>query len=391
VKKAVMYGAGNIGRGFIGKIFSDSGYEVCFIDIDRRIIDAFNKEGQYDVKIVADGYEEIAKVNNVYAVDGNTKVAAKKIAECDIMATAVGVKVLPYIVDNIANGIKLRMTGVNSPLNIILAENQLNVDELMKEMIYKKLDAKEQEWADENLGLVEASIGRMVPPLAEEERKGSPLLIAVEPYSELPVDSMGFKGPIPELVGLKPFTPFSFYIKRKLFLHNMGHAICAYLGWQKKYEYISDAIRDKEIYNKTRNAMELTVQALSKEYPQIPLSEIEANKEDLLQRFHNRALKDTISRVANDPQRKLRRDDRLIGAALYCLDNGIKPDEIIEGIIAAINYDNPNDAAAIEIQTYLSEFGLNYVVEHVMGIDKASKLAELIDKKFNKNIQFYYA
>jgi mannitol-1-phosphate 5-dehydrogenase len=382
VKKALMYGAGNIGRGFIGKVFSDSGYEACFIDIDKNIISAFNKDHENNVKIVADGFEKLDKVCNVYAVDRNTEEAVKEISECEIMATAVGVKVLPYIIDNIANGVKMRMKNQKGPLNIILAENQLDVDALMKEMIYKKLNKEEQEWADKNLGLVEASIGRMVPPLTEEERKESPLLIAVEPYSELPVDSKGFKGPIPELVGLKPFTPFSYYIKRKLFLHNMGHAICAYLGWQKKYEYIYDAIRDQEIYNKTKSAMELMFRALSKEYPQIPIDEIEANKDDLLQRFHNRALKDTIARVANDPLRKLRRDDRLVGAALYCLDSGIIPVEIVEGIVAALKYDNPNDSAAMKIQSDLAEFGLNYVMKHIMELDQNSELAMLISNAF---------
>jgi mannitol-1-phosphate 5-dehydrogenase len=381
VKKAVMYGAGNIGRGFIGKVFSESGYEVCFLDIDKRIINAFNKDREYDVKIVADGFERLDKVKNVYAVDANTEDAVTEIAECDIMATAVGVNVLPYIVDNIAKGIKRRMACGKGPLDIILAENQLDVDIMMRQMIYEKLNQAEQEWADQNLGLVEASIGRMVPPLTEQEREKSPLLIAVEPYSELPVDSLGFKGPIPELVGLKPFTPFSFYIKRKLFLHNMGHAICAYLGWQKQVEYISEAIRDQAILNKVKAAMTLTVQALSREYPQIPVDEIEANKDDLLQRFRNRALKDTISRVGNDPLRKLRKDDRLIGAALYCLESGIQPDEIVEGIAAALKYDNPNDSAAMKLQADLSEFGLDYVMENIMGLDKNSELAGLIRSK----------
>jgi mannitol-1-phosphate 5-dehydrogenase len=381
VKKAVMYGAGNIGRGFIGKVFSESGYEVCFLDIDKRIINAFNKDREYDVKIVADGFERLDKVKNVYAVDANTEDAVTEIAECDMMATAVGVNVLPYIVDNIAKGIKRRMACGKGPLDIILAENQLDVDIMMRQMIYEKLNQAEQEWADQNLGLVEASIGRMVPPLTEQEREKSPLLIAVEPYSELPVDSLGFKGPIPELVGLKPFTPFSFYIKRKLFLHNMGHAICAYLGWQKQVEYISEAIRDQAILNKVKAAMTLTVQALSREYPQIPVDEIEANKDDLLQRFRNRALKDTISRVGNDPLRKLRKDDRLIGAALYCLESGIQPDEIVEGIAAALKYDNPNDSAAMKLQADLSEFGLDYVMENIMGLDKNSELAGLIRSK----------
>lgn len=381
MKKAVMYGAGNIGRGFIGKVFSDSGYKVCFIDIDKKLIDAFNKDKEYYVKIVADDFERLEKVKNVYAVDANSDQAVQEIAECDIMATSVGVNALPYIVDNIAKGIRMRMSMGSRPLDIILAENLIDVDARMRQMIYEKLKPEEQKWADQHLGLVEASIGRMVPPLTEEEREKSPLLIAVEPYSELPVDSLGFKGPIPDLVGLKPFTPFDFYIKRKLFLHNMGHAICAYLGWEKQYQYISEAIRDQVIYKKTKSAMELIVQALAKEYPQIPVKEIEANKDDLLYRFHNRALKDTIERVAKDPIRKLQPNDRLVGAARYCLDSGIRPDEIVEGIAAALKYNNPNDPAAVKIQDDISKFGMDYVLENVLKLDRGSELWDMLKSK----------
>lgn len=381
MKKAVMYGAGNIGRGFIGKVFSDSGYKVCFIDIDKKLIDAFNKDKEYYVKIVADDFERLEKVKNVYAVDANSDQAVQEIAECDIMATSVGVNALPYIVDNIAKGIRMRMSMGSKPLDIILAENLIDVDARMRQMIYEKLNPEEQKWAEQHLGLVEASIGRMVPPLTEEEREKSPLLIAVEPYSELPVDSLGFKGPIPDLVGLKPFTPFDFYIKRKLFLHNMGHAICAYLGWEKQYQYISEAIRDQVIYNKTKSAMELIVQALAKEYPQIPVKEIEANKDDLLYRFHNRALKDTIERVAKDPIRKLQPNDRLVGAARYCLDSGIRPDEIVEGIAAALKYNNPNDPAAVKIQDDISKFGMDYVLENVLKLDRGSELWDMLKSK----------
>ena len=126
----------------------------------------------------------------------------------------------------------------------------------------------------------------------------------------------------------------------------------------------------------------VNVSSSIKEYPQIPIDEIEANKDDLLQRFHNRALKDTIARVANDPLRKLRRDDRLVGAALYCLDSGIIPVEIVEGIVAALKYDNPNDSAAMKIQSDLAEFGLNYVMKHIMELDQNSELAMLISNAF---------
>ena len=102
MKKAIMYGGGNIGRGFIGKVFSESGYEVCFLDIMDDLINEFNKRGEYPVRIVSndDIHDEIVK--NVRAVNSTTDAAIDEIASCDIMATAVGVNVLPKIASTIA-------------------------------------------------------------------------------------------------------------------------------------------------------------------------------------------------------------------------------------------------------------------------------------------------
>jgi mannitol-1-phosphate 5-dehydrogenase len=99
MKKAVMYGAGNIGRGFIGKVFSESDYEVCFVDVVEEVVDELNDKNKYPVKIVAnDGNKEVV-VSNIRAVNGlNIDNVADEIANADIMATAVGVKALPKII-----------------------------------------------------------------------------------------------------------------------------------------------------------------------------------------------------------------------------------------------------------------------------------------------------
>ena len=373
-----MYGAGNIGRGFIGKVFSESGYEVCFLDIDPVVIQALCEKRSYTVHTVSNDEDAYTIVRRVYGVDAGSEQAIEEIATCALMGVSVGVNVLPKIVPNLVQGIKKRIQNQGRALNILLAENQLHVDQLMRGWIYQELSDSERRWADENLGLVEVSIGRMIPPITMEEKKKDPLLIAVEPYCALPADSEGFRGEMPDLVGLVPFSPFDFYIKRKLFLHNMGHAICAYLGAEKAYVYIAEAIGDPQIFEVVSQAMEESVQALHKEFPQIPLGEIEANKTDLLFRFGNWALKDTIVRVAGDPIRKLRRDDRLIGAALYCLSQGIDPKHIVDGIVAAYQYENQVDPSSIEVQRLIGKHDISVAMNIISDITSDSPLGKLI-------------
>ena len=374
MKTAIMYGAGNIGRGFIGKVFADSGYEVCFLDIMQEIIDEMNARGEYTVRIVSNDGEKDTTVKPVRAVNSLTDQAIDEIVNCEIMATAVGVNVLPRIAPVIAKGMVARMERTGRPLDVILCENQLGADELMRGWIYEQLTDAQRAWADENLGLVEASIGRMVPPLTPEMRAVDKLLICVEPYAELPVDRDAFKGEIPDLVGLIPYTPFEFYIKRKLFLHNGGHALCASLGYQKGYEYIWQAIADPEIYAAAKASMMTSAEALVRKFGEGVRENVESNVTDLLFRFQNKALKDTVARVGADPVRKLRRNDRIVGAALFAIEQGVDPTPIVNGIAAALRFDRAEDATAPEIQKALREQGVGYVLKHYMGLEPDEEL-----------------
>ena len=384
MKTAIMYGGGNIGRGFIGKVFADSGYEVCFLDIMQDIIDEMNARGQYTVRIVSNDGETDTTVKPVRAVNSLTDQAIDEIVNCEIMATAVGVNVLPRIAPVIAKGMVARMERSGKPLDIILCENQLGADELMRGWVYEKLTDEQKKWADDNLGLIEASIGRMVPPLTPEMREKDKLLICVESYAELPVDKDAFKDEIPDLVGLIPYSPFEFYIKRKLFLHNGGHALCAYLGYQKGYEYIWQAIADPEIYEAAKASMMTSAQALVAKFGEGVRENVESNVTDLLNRFQNRALKDTVARVGADPVRKLRRNDRIVGAALFVIEQGIDPAPIVKGIVAALKFDRAEDATAPEIQKALKEQGIDYVLEYYMGLKHEESLYNMIKSEYKK-------
>lgn len=370
--KAVMYGAGNIGRGFVGALFAQSGYDVTFIDVDQRVIDSLNAEHRYPVRIVSDdGYEDI-EINGVEAVSGKDgDIVAQAIAEADIMATAVGVNVLKLIIPNIVAGIRGRFALTSRPLNIIICENLNDANKIIEGMIKETLTAEECTLFDQRIGLVEASIGRMVPVQTPEMQDGEPLRVCVERYGFLPVDKAAFKGEIPSIQNMVPCSPFDFYIKRKLFIHNMGHAACAYLGGYSGREYIAESIADNEIFIIVHGAMLESAQALAKQYG-TDITEIINHIDDLLSRFANTALKDTCQRVGGDPKRKLQPSDRLVGAALLCLRHGVVPANICTGIAGAVwRYINENNLEQTN-ESVLS------VLREVSGLSADSPIAAMV-------------
>lgn len=127
MKKLLQFGAGNIGRSFIGQLFSMSGYEVVFIDIDSQIIEALNQRHEYIVKILDKTPDEllIKNVRGIYAIE--TDKIANEIAEADVISTSVGKNVLPGIVPILTEGLNTRYKKFGLfPIDILICENILD-------------------------------------------------------------------------------------------------------------------------------------------------------------------------------------------------------------------------------------------------------------------------
>ena len=341
---AVVYGAGKIGRGFIGMLFSQAGYTVTFIDIIPSLIDALNARASYPVRAIG-GSETI--VTHFTAISGDDmKATAEAIAAADIMATSVGAGSLAAIAPNIAEGLRRRST----PLDILLCENLMDADVVLRGHLAPLLSDAELQ----RTGLVEVSIGRTVPIQTPSMLDGDPLRLCVEAYAYLPVDSDAFKCPLPSIPGLIPHSPFGYYMERKLFLHNMGHALSAYLGSYAGHVLMSDALADADIRLMARRAMEESLRALCLKYgvdALVVLSYIDI----LLPRFACAELGDTCARVGSDPMRKLAAHDRLIGAAHACEAMGIVPAFICVGAAGALHqYLIDKDASAADALTQLT-------------------------------------
>ena len=382
-----MYGAGSIGRGFIGPLFAQAGYEVVFVDVNHRIIDALNERKGYFYTVAEEVSYQVS-VTGVRGVDGLDEMAVtNEIATCDLMATSLGSAVLQRVSPIIASGFAKRMEQTGKPLNLMICENLKDAAKALHGWLAEALPSTEKSLLDERCGLIETAIGRMVPVTPVDEK--DPLHVTVEEYGFLPVDKDAFLGKLPDVQGLIPFSPFSFFEERKLYLHNMGHAICAYLGMRKGYKTIADAISDPMIHLIVQSAMTESAAMLSKKY-EVPFSQIFDHAEDLLLRFRNRALNDTCERVGRDPIRKIAAGDRLAGALVRCGEYGIHPVFIALGYAAALRHltsDTEHAATIAKEAGKLPIDGLLLVMKLMSTLDRPDSELLATVGKLKKNLR----
>ncbi|HCI54775.1 MAG TPA: hypothetical protein PK910_02140 [Bacteroidales bacterium] len=331
LNKIVIFGAGKIGRSFIGQLFAQSGYEVVFIDINEKLISELNKKKEYKVVIKSNSPDEIIIVKNVRSVYANHhEEIIDELVSCDIVAVSVGQRGLKKVIQLLAKGIEMRQRLGLRPLDVIIAENMRNADEYILTGLKEYLgdDYPFDKW----VGLIETSIGKMVPIMSERETEKDPLLVFAEPYNTLILDKMAFKNPIPDVKGLAPKENIKAWVDRKVFLHNFGHAAAAYAGYVFKPQqpYIYEVLSNPEIKSFTIKAMQQSASILIKKYPnEFTKKDLNIHINDLISRFENKALYDTVYRVGCDLKRKLSRNDRVLTPLFDGLKLGLPVDYIM--------------------------------------------------------------
>ncbi len=385
VKRAVIFGAGNIGRGFLGQLFSESGYEVTFVDIEQALVDALNARGEYTVRLVDNEWQRDVRVGPVRALHADDREAvAGAVCHAVLMATAVGARALPFVAPHIAAGVRLRMLGGEAaPLNCIVCENLKDAAQTLRGLVEEHLSPEERDFLSAYVGFVDTVIGRMVPPPTPEMRALDPTLICVEPYKELPVDRSGFVGPIPAIEALELCDNFAVYIARKLYIHNCGHAVLAYLGYLKGYTYGYEALADPEINGALHAVWEESIAGQVARYG-VDAGWLRAHACELERRFANRALGDTIFRLGRDPIRKLGPTDRLVAPARLAEAAGLTPYALARVIAAALHFAPPQDPIAIALQKRLATEGLEAVLADVSQIAPDEPLALLIRRHYEE-------
>ncbi|KAF8217034.1 mannitol dehydrogenase domain-containing protein [Mycena galopus ATCC 62051] len=395
--RAIHFGAGNIGRGFIAPLLSKSGYHVVFTDVDKELIDTINEERAYGVHILdsndsSDGEKEVQEIIHVKGVLSTTNDLIREMEhpKLKLITTAVGLPILDKIAPTIAKGIKARRVAGGGTINIIACENAIGATAQLAEKVRAHLDGDDAAWAEQHVGFANCSVDRIVPPFSPEEHDAeSTLDVGVEEFFEWVAEGPSLKGgkagvlDVP-IDGMILTDNLAAYNERKLFTLNAGHAIAAYLGYLKGLHTVDESIADPDIAAVVRGALHAESGAALCRKHKFDETEHAAYIEKIIVRFQNAAVKDDVVRVGRQPLRKLGRGDRLVGPARMCGEYDIPVRHLATGIAAALLYENKEDEQSVEMRKAIAEKGLGKYVIELTGFEEGSGVHQQILKSYTE-------
>lgn len=384
MKKAIQFGAGNIGRGFIGAVLSRAGYHVTFVDVNKNVIDAINKEGRYTVHVKDVECEEIL-ITDVSAVLSNTNQIVDEIATADIITTAVGLGILRFIAPAIADGISERKRqGLEFPLNIIACENGIRATSQLKKLVYGYLADDEKEWCASHVGFADSAVDRIVPPIPTID----PIDIVVEKFYEWVIEKNALVGPALDIPGVILADNILAYNERKLFTLNTGHSMAAFLGQAAGYHTIGKAISDEKIFSNVRAVMQQSGEGLVRKFGFDHEKHFQYI-ETILNRFQNPFMSDEVTRVGRQPLRKLSRNDRFVEPMMIARSYGLPYDRFVLGIAAALCFENPGDPETVEMHEMIGSMGLKGAILKITSLDPedpvVDEIIHVVEVRFRSN------
>lgn len=372
--KAVHFGAGNIGRGFVGLLLHEAGYEVVFADVADALISQLASASSYEVHEVGEN-AAVKTVSGFRALNSGTEEAAvvAEIATADLVTTAVGPHILKFVAPVIARGIAGRSPSL-APLQVMACENAINATDLLHSEVEAAWDGAAGDLSSAAV-FANTAVDRIVP----NQAPGQGLDVTVETFYEWVIDRTPFAGEAPVIPGATFVDELGPYIERKLFTVNTGHASAAYFGYGAGLEKISDAMADASVAARVRAVLEETKSLLVAKHGFVE-AEQEAYVQKILSRFTNPYLPDTVTRVGRAPLRKLGRHERFIGPAAELAERGVTPVALLDAMSAALRFDDGADDEAVELARMLAEMDAAEAVERITDLPPSHPLFPQVRK-----------
>jgi mannitol-1-phosphate 5-dehydrogenase len=369
--EALQIGGGNIGRALVGEVMHEAGLHVTFADVNEQLIDDFNNEGGYPVRVVSlegsreeyiEGVEAISSLDEAAMVD--------RIVSADIITTAVGAAILPRIAPTLAKGLVERIQQRPSDevhVAVVACENVEKNTETLRDHILEALPDDEARAAVlARVSFPNCAVDRIVPNTSSEI--DHPLAVITEDYYQLAVDRNALLADMPDIPGIVLADDLDAVLAQKLFTLNGAHAAAAFWGHLKGYETIDEAMGDPNIQALVDGLMDEVGDVIVRHYPSISAEQQATFAAKTLRRFQNPYLRDEPLRVGRDPKRKLGARDRLLRPAILAIEDGDTPANLNTAIVGGLRFHNPDDPQAVEIHEAIERDGIDGALIAVTGL-----------------------
>ena len=345
--KDLHFGAGNIGRGFIGELLSKSGYHVTFVDINEAIVNDLKKRDTYTIKVLDQEIEEVEiSCFDALNIANEKEEIYNKIGEVELVTTSIGPNVLPIIAKDIAEGLKRKVAAGNTKLlDIIACENMIEGSDFLKQEIFKYLSEEEQDFVNKYVGFPNSAVDRIVPAQKHDD------VLLVDPF-----------------------------IERKLFTVNTGHAALSYIANYLGIEYVSDGAKDSKVREDFIAVLEETSALLVKKWG-FDKEDMTAYRNKTIKRFENPRIVDNVSRICRTPIRKLGYNERFIKPIRETAELGLANDALLKACSYILTFRSEEDEQSIQLEKLISDKGV---------IEALKEVTQLTDENILNSIKEGY-
>jgi mannitol-1-phosphate 5-dehydrogenase len=370
-EKIVVFGAGATGRGHVGLLAWQAGFDVVFVDKKPELVDALRRTGRYAVRLCGEQRQEL-DVSGYRVYDATERAAiAGEFADAVLVLTAVFDQNLSDVARTIALGFSVcARAGRTAPLNCIACENMMDSSTQLGRYVRALLEPGDAAWCEQYAGFPDCMISRVVP-----RPEPDPLVVVAEDYNEWTVRAEAFRGaPPPALTALELVDNQTARLERKLFIHNGGHAACGYFGFHRGHKYVHEAVADPLVADRVVATLDELGAVVERKWG-FSSESIDVYKQDLCRRGAIAEMRDEILRVVRDPIRKLSPRERLVAPANLAVAYGLPRASIVQAIAAALHYCHPQDLQSVALATQLPQQGLAHVLRETCQIPESSPLA----------------
>ncbi len=354
--QAIIFGAGNIGKGFLGLELSHAGYELSFVDVRQDVIEELRRKREYKIEYLDDVRERVrVPVRNAFHSSESESIDLC-VKKSDLIVTAVGPQNLKYVANLIAEHVDGKI--------VIAAENAVNNSWILRDEVHKRRETT-------------AIYPRCVVDRIAVFDAG---MTKIEHAFEWTIEDIC---PDLHIPGVEYVYNIGAAVKRKLYVVNGPHAVLGFLGYAKGIVTPAEAMNDQDIRNTVQEMLREAAEAVRREYC-FEKEVMDAYVEKTLHRFENRNIPDKTERLARDPVRKLGHAERLVGAALLAQKHQVPYAHITKGIVAALQYTNLQDQESKQIQDSIAKEGLLYTLKKVCELNEDNPLTKRIEEFFKK-------